>query len=71
MDDEEIQPEKREALELHLVLRIMNTLGYVGDSEVLNDYLELPFNQVKIEDLLKERKSIIAHINKAMNESGL
>lgn len=71
MDDEQIQTEKREALELHLVLRIMNTLGYVGDSEILSDYLELPFNQVKIEDLLRERKSIIAHINKAMNESGL
>lgn len=71
MNDEQISIEKREALELHLVLRIMNTLGYVGDSEILSDYLALPFDKVKIEDLLKERKSIIAHINKAMNESGL
>ena len=71
MDDEQISTETREALELHLVLRIMHTLGYIGDSEILTEYLALSFEKVKIEDILKERKSIIAHINKAMNESGL
>lgn len=71
LDEEEIQLEKREALELHLVLRIMHTLGYIGKSEILADYLSLPFDQLKVENLLKERKSIIAHINKAMNESQL
>jgi DNA repair protein RecO len=61
----------REALELHLVLRIMNKLGYIGDSDMLTSYLSSSFNQDKTESLLRERKSIVAHINKALSESML
>lgn len=71
LDDESVAISTREALELHLVLRIMNTLGYIGESSIISDYLSLPFDQIKTDDLLKERKSIIAHINKAISESGL
>jgi len=71
LDDEFITSESREALELHLVLRIMNSLGYIGDSEILIKYLNSSFNDSKIESLLLERQSIIAHINKALNESQL
>jgi recombinational DNA repair protein (RecF pathway) len=71
LDDPELVPGTRTALELHLVLRIMNTLGYIGDSEVLAQYLSVPFDGVQTESLLKERQSIISHINKALNESQL
>jgi DNA repair protein RecO (recombination protein O) len=71
LDDSTILSTTREALELHLVLRIMNALGYIGDSEILYQYLSTPFNQIEIETLLKERQSIISHINKALNESQL
>ncbi len=71
LDDTSISKETREALELHLVLRIMNSLGYIGESTMLSSYLSTSFDQVEIEELLKERQSIIAHINKALNESGL
>lgn len=71
LDDTSISKETREALELHLVLRIMNSLGYIGESTMLSSYLSTSFDQVEIEGLLKERQSIIAHINKALNESGL
>lgn len=71
LDNENISVESREALELHLVLRIMNTLGYIGDSDKLNSYLQTDFDDNKIENLLRERQSIIAHINKALNESQL
>jgi hypothetical protein len=71
LDDKDQKTETREALELHLVLRIMNTLGYIGESTMLSEYLSLSFDKVKTEELLKERKSIIAHINKALNESQL
>ena len=71
LDDENIPVSSREALELHLVLRIMNSLGYIGDSEMLSKYLLTSFDQSKTELLLKERQSIIAHINKALNESQL
>ncbi len=71
LDDTATAPETRTALELHLVLRIMNTLGYIGDSDILKEYLESDFASVGIESLLRERQSIIAHINKALNESQL
>lgn len=71
LDDVNFKEEKREALELHLVLRIMNSLGYIGDSKILANYLGTRFNDSLIEDLLKERQSIITHINKALNESQL
>jgi len=71
LDDENMTPHSREALELHLVLRIMNSLGYIGDSDILSKYLSSSFDYNKTEMLLKERQSIIAYINKALNESQL
>jgi len=71
LDVENMETESREALELHLVLRIMNSLGYIGDSDMLEKYLESSFDNSKIDVLLKERQSIIAHINKALTESQL
>ncbi len=71
LDVNEMASTSREALELHLVLRIMNSLGYIGDSEILAKYLSSSFDQSKTEALLRERQSIIAHINKALTESQL
>jgi len=71
LDDDNFSQESREALELHLVLRIMNSLGYIGDSTILTNYLASDFDQTLTEGLLKERQSIITHINKALNESQL
>ncbi len=71
LDDTEISKSSREALELHLVLRILNTLGYVGESDMLAQYLGESFDQNLTELLLKEKQSIISHINKALNESQL
>lgn len=71
LDDTETSISSREALELHLVLRIMNTLGYIGESTMLEQYLSSSFDESKILSLLKERQSIIAHINRALNESHL
>lgn len=71
LDDTSISSSSREALELHLVLRIMKTLGYIGDSESMAQYFESDFSDNKVKSILKERQSIIAHINKALNESHL
>ena len=71
LDDNGVSIQSREALELHLVLRIMNNLGYIGDSEMLSKYLYSSFDPSKTGTLLKERQSIISHINKALNESQL
>lgn len=71
LDDENVSSTSREALELHLVLRILNNLGYIDDSLILKKYLSAPFDHSKIETLLLERQSIISHINRALNESQL
>lgn len=71
LDDTAISVETRTALELHLVLRIMNTLGYIGESSLLAEYLQSDFSTLKTENLLRGRQSIIAHINKALTESQL
>jgi DNA repair protein RecO (recombination protein O) len=71
LDNEEASSSFREALELHLVLRIMNSLGYIGDSDILSKYLCSSFDSDKTVMLLKERQSIIAYINKALSESQL
>jgi len=71
LDNDVISSPTKEALEMHLVLRIMNSLGYIGDSDILSKYLSSPFSLNKTEMLLKERQSIVSHINKALNESQL
>src|SRR5680860_498736 len=71
LDDTSISRESHEALELHLVLSILNSLGYIGESSLLSRYLEDDFHHNQTEDLIRARKSIIAHINKALNESQL
>lgn len=70
MDVEEFNEDTRTALELHLVLRIMNRLGYIGDSDLTSKYLG-DFNEDKTTNILKERRSIISYINKALNETQL
>lgn len=71
IDSPQVEASSREALELHLVLRIMNSLGYIGDSIMLSSYLNGSINIDNTDLLLSERKSIISHINKAINESQL
>lgn len=69
--DDCVDKETREALELHLVLRIMYELGYIGESNLLSKYLSSSFDKKETKSLLKERQSIISHINKALFESQL
>jgi DNA repair protein RecO len=71
LDDPTTSSSVKEALELHVVLRIMNNLGYIGDSQILEEYLSSSFDSSKIVSLLKDKRSIIAHINKALTESQL
>lgn len=71
LDDINIENSSCEALELHLVLRIMNSLGYIGESEMLKEYLDGCIDLDKTATLLREKRSIISHINKALNESQL
>lgn len=71
LDNVNMKNRSREALELHLVLRIMNQLGYIGESDMLRDYLDGSIDLNRTEILLEKKKFIISHINKALNESQL
>ena len=71
LDDSNITNESRDALELHLILRIVHELGYIGESGMLATYLEGDFSADKTTTLLKERQSIITHINNALRVSQL
>jgi len=71
LDTENVDSSSREALELHLVLKIIYNLGYIENSEILNKYLVNSFDKNEVVNLLKERQSIISRINKALSESQL
>jgi len=71
LDHSEISSENREALELHLVLRIVHSLGYISDSDVLAQYLNENINIGITDSLLSKRRYIVGHINKAFRESHL
>lgn len=71
LDDENFSDETLSALELHTVLSIVHSLGYVGDSDDIHEYVGGKFDHNKTQKLLLEKKSIISHINRALRESGL
>ena len=61
----------REALELHLVLRILYHLGYIGDSEDLKECLNGSFAPENTPLVLTQKKPIVFAINNALRESQL
>lgn len=71
LDSESVAVETREALELHLVLRILNQLGYIGDNKDLVNYLDGGFESEKAKEVLFNKKSIVMAINQALRESQL
>ena len=71
LDDVDIENEIREALELHLVLRILHQLGYIGDNADLASYLGGGFEDRQPSDVLLNKKSIVLAINQALRESQL
>lgn len=71
LDDENLTSETKEALELHLVLRIVHSLGYIGESDILAEYLGDAISTKSTKSLLSKRQYIISHINNALRESQL
>ncbi len=71
LDEPPISKDTIQALELYVVLRVMNVLGYIGESPVLKEYLSSDFKTLSPHKILSERQSIVASINKAFLESQL
>lgn len=66
--------EKREELpnvEVILVLRILNNLGYIGGAENLQSLITSPFEDELVYQVAKSKRDILAEINKALRETQL
>jgi len=58
-------------VEAIIVLRILNNLGYIGDSKMLGSLIESPFEEDLIFEASKSRAKILSEINKALKETHL
>lgn len=58
-------------IEAIIVLRILNNLGYIGESLVAENIIKSPFEQNLIFEASKNRTQILSEINKALKETDL
>ena len=58
-------------IEIIIVLRILNNLGYIGNNEMLKNITKSPYEDDLIFEAGKSRKNILFEINKALNETQL
>ena len=63
--------EESRNVEVVIVLRILNNLGYIGKSDVLTDLIKSPFEGDLIYRASKNRTKILSQINKALKETHL
>ena len=59
------------SIEVIIVLRILNNLGYIGGSEKLANLIQSPFAENLIFEAHKNRRDILSLINKALGETHL
>lgn len=57
--------------EIFIVLRILNNLGYIGDSGNLEKLIKSPFAEELMSEIGKHRTRILSEINKALGETQL
>lgn len=58
-------------IEVVIVLRILNSLGYIGGNKLLKNIIKSPFEEDLIFEAGKSRAKILSEINKALNETHL
>lgn len=58
-------------IEIIIVLRILNNLGYIGGDEILQNLIRSPFEENLIFEATKKRRRILSQINKALKETHL
>ena len=66
--------EKKEDLrniEIIIVLRILNNLGYIGENEILHNLTKSPFEKELMFEVVKDRAKVLHQINKALKETHL
>ncbi|MDP2788618.1 MAG: DNA repair protein RecO [bacterium] len=63
--------EELQNIEVVIVLRILNSLGYISEQEVLKDLIKSPFGDDIVSEVSKSRIQILRQINKALKETHL
>ena len=63
--------EELQNIEIILVLRILNNLGYIGDNAVLQNLIKSPFEENLIFEVSKSKSQVLNQINKALKETHL
>lgn len=63
--------DEAENIEIIIVLRILNNLGYIGGNEMLKNITKSPFEENLIFEANKSRTKILSEINKALRETHL
>ena len=58
-------------VEIIIVLRILNNLGYIGENEMLQNLVKSPFEENLVFEVSKDRTKVLHHINKALKETHL
>jgi len=58
-------------IEVIIVLRILNNLGYIGHSNILKDFIKSPFEEDLVFKVSQNRIKILYQINKALKETHL
>ncbi|MFA6257683.1 MAG: DNA repair protein RecO [Candidatus Paceibacterota bacterium] len=68
---EKAKKEDLRNIEAIIVLRILNNLGYVGESETLQNLTKSPFEENLVFEISKSRPEVLHQINKALKETHL
>ena len=58
-------------IEIIIVLRILNNLGYIGENEMLKNITKSPYEDSLIFEASHSRNKILSEINKAIHETQL
>jgi DNA repair protein RecO len=58
-------------IETIIVLRILNNLGYIGENEMLQNFIKSQFEENLVFEVSKDRTKILQQINKALKETHL
>ncbi len=58
-------------IEVIIVLRILNNLGYIGENDILESLIKSPFEENLIFKVSESRNHILSKINKALKETHL
>ena len=58
-------------VEVVMVLRILNNLGYIGENAILENLVRSPFEESVLFEVSKSRRHVLSQINKALKETHL